>query len=82
MVLAAGILLIIPGFFTDILGILLFVPGIRDLAMRMVRRLVPSSAGGTRASFAFHRSDGRGRVIDLDEEDFSSETRNPRIRRD
>ena len=40
MVLLAGILLMVPGFFTDIVGLLLFVPPVRDLAWRFVRRRV------------------------------------------
>ena len=38
MVLLAGVLLLIPGFVTDIIGLLLFLPPVRDLAWRYLRR--------------------------------------------
>ncbi len=37
MILIAGILLIIPGFFTDIIGILLFLQPVRELGWKLVR---------------------------------------------
>src|SRR5258707_1065244 len=37
MIVLAAILLIIPGFITDILGILLFLPPVRDLAWRKLK---------------------------------------------
>jgi UPF0716 protein FxsA len=37
MILIAGVLLLTPGFVTDSLGFLLFVPGIRDLVWRLVK---------------------------------------------
>lgn len=40
MILASGLLLLTPGFFTDALGFLLLVPRVRDAAMREVRRRV------------------------------------------
>ncbi len=40
MILASGLLLLTPGFFTDAVGFALLVPGIRDLAMEAVRRRV------------------------------------------
>lgn len=35
MILIAGVLLLTPGFFTDTLGILLLIPGVRDRVMRL-----------------------------------------------
>ena len=72
MVLVAGVLLIIPGFFSDILGILLFVPPVRDLVLRRLGRILsPEFRSST--DFRFHRG-GRtgGKTIDLDSDDFSS----------
>ena len=74
MILIAGVLLLTPGFVTDSLGFLLFVPAIRDLVWRSVKdRIVVQtmssgfgSAGGTRQS--------RDGVVDLDEDEFQ---RNP-----
>lgn len=40
MILAAGLLLLTPGFFTDTLGLLLLVPRIRDAVMDQVRRRI------------------------------------------
>ena len=37
MILVAGVLLLTPGFVTDSLGFLLFVPGIRDLVWRFAK---------------------------------------------
>ena len=40
MILASGLLLLTPGFFTDAVGFALLVPGVRDAAMAFVRRRV------------------------------------------
>ena len=37
MILAAGLLLLTPGFFTDAVGFSLLVPGIRDVLLRQIR---------------------------------------------
>jgi UPF0716 protein FxsA len=71
MILVAGVLLLIPGFVTDVIGILLFIPPVRDLAWRFIkRRLVVTSVGAGFGSFRTGRH--RGPTIDLDAEDFSS----------
>lgn len=75
MVLLAGILLLIPGFVTDIFGILLFLPPARDLAWRLLRgRMDVRTASGSTATFGFARSSGgpRGRTIDLDADEYSA----------
>jgi UPF0716 protein FxsA len=70
MIMIAGILLMTPGFVTDALGFLLFVPAIRDMGWRFVRERIvvqtvharrPGAGGGP----------ARGPTIDLDEEDYS-----------
>lgn len=77
MILLAGLLLLIPGFASDILGILLFLPPIRDLGWRFLRRRINFSADfTTMGGFARPRGD-RGRTIDLDEDDYSK-TPDPR----
>ncbi|WP_374299276.1 FxsA family protein [Paracoccus sp. (in: a-proteobacteria)] len=38
MLMIAGLLLIVPGFFTDIAGLLLLIPPLRDLVMRQAGR--------------------------------------------
>jgi UPF0716 protein FxsA len=71
IILLAGFLLIVPGFFTDIIGLLLFLPPVRDIAWRFLRNRVQvatfTSFGGGSA-----RRSGGGPTIDLDEEDYSS----------
>ena len=37
MILASGLLLLTPGFFTDAVGFALLIPGVRDAVMRYVR---------------------------------------------
>ena len=37
MILASGLLLLTPGFFTDAVGFLLLVPAVRDRVMKAVR---------------------------------------------
>lgn len=70
MILVAGILLVIPGFVSDIVGLLLFIPPVRDLGWRFLRKRVTFSAGMTDFRGGFRS--GGGRTIDLDAEDFSS----------
>jgi UPF0716 protein FxsA len=77
MIMLAGILLLIPGFVTDILGLLLFVPPIRELAWRFLkRRMVVVSSFGSGFG-GFRRETRDGKTIDLDEEEFHR-TPNPK----
>lgn len=70
MIVLAGILLLIPGFFSDVLGILLFIPPVRDLAWRFLKSRVQVSTQF--AGAGFRRPGGaRGRTIDLDADDYS-----------
>ena len=76
MILLAALLLIIPGFLTDIIGLLLFLPPVRDLAWRLVKdriMVVTSFPNGFGGGFGGSRPGGPrdGRTIDLDAEDFS-----------
>ncbi|WEX09605.1 FxsA family protein [Chelativorans sp. AA-79] len=71
MILVAGLLLLTPGFVTDSLGLLLFVPQLRDAAWKSIRKRVvvvaPAGMGGGGAQ--------RGpadKTIDLDMSDYSS----------
>lgn len=75
MIMAAGLLLLTPGFVTDTLGLLLFIPPVRDAAWRFLReRIVILGVGGSSAS---PRDQGPGpRTIDLDAEDYAA-GRNP-----
>ncbi len=72
MLFFAALLLIIPGFITDIIGLLLFIPAVRDLGWRCISdRVVVVSSGGRRSSSA-RQTRIKENVIDLDPEDYSS----------
>ncbi|TJV49623.1 MAG: membrane protein FxsA, partial [Mesorhizobium sp.] len=67
-IVLAAILLIIPGFITDIFGILLFLPPVRDLAWRLLKgRIVLATSFGTGG----FRARQRDKTIDLDDSDYS-----------
>lgn len=80
VIVIAGMLLITPGFFTDTLGLLLFVPAVRRAMWRWLRtalKPVVVTSGGTGRDMggpAPGPGAGPGRaeppVIDLDREDF------------
>lgn len=69
MILVAGVLLLTPGFITDALGFLLFIPPLRDVAWSALRDriVVTGRAAGNGAAYRA-RDDG---TIDLDEDDYS-----------
>jgi len=70
MIMLAGVLLLLPGFVTDLIGLLLFIPQVRDLAWRFIRqRVVVRSFGAGFGGVGAGR--GRGPVVDLDEDEFS-----------
>ncbi len=78
MIVLAGILLLIPGFVSDICGFLLFVPPFRDFVWkRMSRNMVVVSERS--AGFSYTRREPPRRegpregpkVVDLDADDFS-----------
>ncbi|MGX5804642.1 FxsA family protein [Bradyrhizobium sp. Arg314] len=67
MIVLAAILLIIPGFITDIFAILLLLPPVRDFAWRLLKsRIVMATS--FRSGFSARRRDD---VIDLDDSDYS-----------
>ena len=57
MILLAGALLLTPGFFTDTIGFLLLVPGIRSWAFRELRKRV-----NVQSSFTVHGNMGGGNM--------------------
>lgn len=79
MILVAGVLLLIPGFITDIFGLLLFLPPVRQLAWRFLSRRITVTTGGFGGfGSAGSRSgpgsgSGRDRTIDLDSDEYSHE---------
>ncbi|WP_371156060.1 FxsA family protein [Jannaschia sp. 2305UL9-9] len=70
MILASGLLLLTPGFFTDAVGFALLVPGVRDAVMKAVksRIKVQSFTMGTGPQPQHARPDPHGRddVIEAD----------------
>ncbi|PDT06437.1 membrane protein FxsA [Rhizobium chutanense] len=72
----ASLLLIIPGFLTDIIAILILIPPVRDLVWQAVaKRFVVVNA---KSGFSAGQSDFRDRkpnskVVDLDDEDYHRE---------
>lgn len=81
MIVVAAFLLIIPGFISDIIGLLLFIPAVRDLGWSLLKnRLTIVTAGMATGPRGFSRGaepdpDNRRRtgphVIDLDDDEFS-----------
>lgn len=82
MLVMAAILLIVPGFITSLIGLLLFVPFIRDIVWNNLvrgRMVVATSASysdtqGPRQSnpYTGRNKDIDGRIIDLDPDEFTS----------
>lgn len=79
MILLAGVLLLIPGFITDVIGLLLFLSPVRAAAWRFVRSRVSVSTSG----FGGFAASGWGagssparrpdrKTIDLDADEYSS----------
>jgi UPF0716 protein FxsA len=72
MMAAGGLLLLLPGFLTDILGLLLFIPALRDLAWSLAsRHLVVVRP----APYGRPGPEGAATTIDLDAGDYSSAPR-------
>ena len=75
MVLLAGLLLIVPGFVTDVIALVLLVPSIRRrLASRLASRFVVVDFAATSIHTPPIRL-LRPRTIDLDDGDFTREDR-------
>ena len=72
LLIIAAILLIIPGFVTDIIGLLLFIPQIRELLWKWLSKRMTVrtsfSAGFTKNNYDNNHS----QTIDLDAEDYHS----------
>ncbi|MDX8441817.1 FxsA family protein [Mesorhizobium australafricanum] len=67
MIVLAAILLIIPGFITDIFAILLLLPPVRDFAWRLLKSRIVMATSFSSGFSARRRDD----VIDLDDSDYS-----------
>lgn len=86
MVVVAGILLMLPGFLTDIIGLALLVPFIRKLIWSAIgSRVVVVNSGDRRSPGGFRTGPGpgpgpapvhpvgSGPVVDLDDDDYRRE---------
>lgn len=89
MILIAGVLLLTPGFVTDAIGFLLFLPPVRSAIRAFIVSRVKfqtmggtgNGAGGFQAGFGSFSDDGpyppnqppEGPIVDLDEEAWSRE---------
>ncbi|WP_160007528.1 FxsA family protein [Rhizobium sp. 18055] len=72
MFVIAALLLIIPGFITDIIALLMFIPAVRDFGWNYVSRrfVVVGTAGNVRRPSQSPDRDGGSTVVDLDEGDY------------
>lgn len=72
MTVLAALLLIVPGFITDIVALLLLLPPVQDFAWRFLKSRISVvgnvQMGGFGRGF---RSRERGTVIDLDDDDYT-----------
>ena len=72
IIVLAGVLLLLPGFITDALGLLLFIPPVRDAAWRLLKgRITIVTSVGPRAGFGFRNRGHDENTIDLDADDYS-----------
>lgn len=70
LVTIAGVLMVVPGYFTDTIGLLLLIPPLRHWLYRFLgRRMGFTAATGTGAPGDSRPPTGP-RVIDLDDEEF------------
>ena len=67
LMMLAAILLIIPGFVSDIIGLLLFIPFIRDVIWRFFSNKIE-----VRTTFDENSRDNNGPTIDLDADNYHS----------
>lgn len=80
MIVIAAFFLMLPGFLSDIIGLLLFIPAVRDIAWRMLRNRIvvvgnsrPFRRGPGPSTGPQARPRDAGTVVDLDETDFHRE---------
>ncbi|EHS50281.1 FxsA cytoplasmic membrane protein [Rhizobium sp. PDO1-076] len=85
LLVVAAFLLLVPGFVGDVIGLLLFLPFVRDIAWRLAKpRIVVKRSGFTTSDFSYQASKDAS-VVDLDEDEYrrdpkpGSPWRGPRI---
>lgn len=72
MILIAGVLLLTPGFITDALGFLLFVPPIRDAGWTLLKGRILFSGGFGATGPQPRGPEPDGKTIDLDADDYTA----------
>jgi UPF0716 protein FxsA len=76
MILVAGVLLLTPGFVTDTLGFLLFIPPVRNVIWTFLASRIKFNGPGSFDNSPFsrdhtsNRGSGREEIVDLGEDDF------------
>jgi UPF0716 protein FxsA len=68
MIMIAGILLLLPGFITDLLGLLLFIPAVRDLGWSLLKSRIVVAGTSYPPSPA-------ERIVDLEDSEYRREPR-------
>lgn len=84
--LAAGLMLLTPGFFTDTVGFLLFVPPVRSVLKRLISRRLQVNTRGTTSQDGFHwhastfsKGSPKDDIIDGEYQDVTDKKERPRI---
>ena len=71
LVTIAGVLMVVPGYFTDFLGLLLLIPPLRGLIYGLVAKWIGTKAAPNGTNFAAEpTSIGPSATIDLDSDDY------------
>lgn len=82
MLMFAGILLIIPGFITDIIGLLLFIPFVRAIIWHHLvrKRIILTTASFNRSQNSSYNYNNQRNfeedVVDLDPDEYTSSAKN------
>jgi len=71
MIFLAGILLFMPGFITDAIGLLLFIPAAREFGWSLLRNRIVILTPGHGSTGPAGRGASRGRTIDLATDEYS-----------
>jgi UPF0716 protein FxsA len=74
MIVLGAILLMLPGFLTDIFGILLFIPAFRRMLWRMIGQRVVVRSSYSAGAYSRNPNPSRPQTLDLDSEDYSRTT--------
>jgi UPF0716 protein FxsA len=69
MIMFAGVLLMIPGFVSDVLGLLLFIPAFRDLGWSLIRNRIRIVSTTSARGSSWQRQSQP--VIDLEADEYS-----------